>query len=420
MANTLTFFTRELARAILDRFESKRTLSKSVNTQMLDGKFDPFSGENVDFRRPIDHLSTRSSDGDISGGTPSDLITGKATGTVQDYITVRVDFNEADQALRMGNISQYLDPAATRIKTDLEVDFAKFMQRNSALSVGDPDVPVDTWLKVANAGALMRSIGVPENDMWNYVVNPFTEAKLADVQRTLGAADDLVKSAFEKGMIRRNFAGLNVMTGTTLPTYTTAVGADRAGTLTAPPDPTYLSAKDTMTQTLAVTGFQANLEVKEGQILEVSGRFRLNIDTKDPILDDTGAKIRWRANVVSDVTLGASGEGNIVVTGPAIFEATGAYNTVDSALTTSDVVTFIDNASTTYQPNLFYHKNAFSIGSVPMEKLFSTDTIGQTEDGLQIRVSKFADGLANKQIVRFDLRPAFAALNPFFAGQGHG
>ncbi len=63
---------------------------------------------------------------------------------------------------------------------------------------------------------------------------------------------------------------------------------------------------------------------------------------------------------------------------------------------------------------------AFTIASVPIKKLHSTDTIGTTRDGLQMRVSKYADGDANKQTVRFDLRPAYGTMNPFFAGQGFG
>jgi hypothetical protein len=63
---------------------------------------------------------------------------------------------------------------------------------------------------------------------------------------------------------------------------------------------------------------------------------------------------------------------------------------------------------------------AFGIGSVPIKKLHSTDTLGTTEDGLQIRVSKGVGFLENNQKVRFDFRPAYAVYNPFFAGQGFG
>jgi len=124
--------------------------------------------------------------------------------------------------------------------------------------------------------------------------------------------------------------------------------------------------------------------------------------------------------VTADVTL-VAGAGTLLVAGPAIFEANGQYNTVDSAPVAGDVVTIINAAATTvYQPNLFYSKQAFGLGSVPLKKLYSTDTIATTEDGIQIRISKYADGDANKQKVRFDMLPAYATFNPFFAGQGFG
>ena len=94
MANNFeSNFTRKLAMKVLDAFESERVLS---------GQFNANSGENVDFKRPTDFVSTRTSDGDISGGTADPIITGKATGTVQNYITVEMDYFEADEALKMG------------------------------------------------------------------------------------------------------------------------------------------------------------------------------------------------------------------------------------------------------------------------------------------------------------------------------
>jgi hypothetical protein len=146
----------------------------------------------------------------------------------------------------------------------------------------------------------------------------------------------------------------------------------------------------------------------------------LNLSTREAVVDEAGAQVVFTATVAADVTLGASGEGNITITGPAIFEATGAYNTVDSAPISGDVVTLLGNNSTLIQPNLFWHKQAFSIGSVPIKKLNSTDTLATTEDGLQFRVSKGVGFLENEQKVRFDFRPAYGVMNPFFAGQGFG
>jgi len=250
--------------------------------------------------------------------------------------------------------------------------------------------------------------------------NPFLQSSLADIQRSLGAVDSLVSPAFQDATLSRSFAGFNVLTADALASVTTPAFADKAGTLSATPTLTYLAAKDSMTQTLAVTGLTANGVVKAGEIIQVTGRNRLNLSTRQPMLNASGAQVLWTAVVTADVTLNGSGAGDLVCTGPAIFESGGAYNTTDTALASGDVVTLLYPASAVTQANLFYHKNAFGIGSVPIEKLFSTDTIGTSKDGLQMRCSKGASIRENKQIVRFDLRPAYSALNPFFAGQGFG
>lgn len=420
MANNFdSNFTRKLAKVFLNEFETNRVISKNVNTQLLDGKFAPDTGDKVDFKRPTDYKSKRTATGDISSLNRSDIITGKATGEVQDYFTVDVDFDEADEALKMDQLDQLLRPAAKRIVTDLELDFARFAMTNSGQMAGEFGVAVSTWDHVAEAGAVLQASGVPMDDDWCYFANPFTQRKLASNQRSLGGETGSM-SANQRAVITDMFAGMKVMTATTLPTFVTGAGADRAGTLASDPVVTYVAHKDSMVQTLAVSGFAANLEIKAGEKVQIAGRNRLNLSTRQPMIDETGAAIVYTGTVTADVTLNGSGAGNITVTGPAIFEADGAYNTVDSAPVSGDVVTLLGSASTLYQPNLFWHKQAFSIGSVPIKKLYSTDTIATTEDGLQIRVSKYADGDKNKQIVRFDLRPAYAALNQFFAGHSGG
>jgi hypothetical protein len=420
MANNFeSNFTRKLAAGVLKSFENKRVLSKNVDTQRLSGQFDPNSGENVDFRRPTDYISQRTSDGDISATTASSIITGKATGTVQDYITVEVDYFEADEALKMGDTQRFFDNMGQRVVTDLEVDFASFMMKNSGLLAGDGSTAVTTWDHVAEAGAVLSSTGVPMDDMWVYAVNPYTQRKLASDQRSLGGETGAMTSN-QRAVITDNFAGMRVMTANALASYTSDAGADRAGTLSANPDVTYATAKDSMTQTLAVAGFQANLPVKAGEVIQIAGRNRLNLNTRQAIVDDTGSNVLFTATVTADVTLSGTGTGNIVVTGPALFEAAGQYNTVDSAPVSGDVVTLLGSASELHQPNLFWHRQAFSIGSVPIKKLNSTDTIATTKDGLQMRVSKGTSFRENKQIVRIDFRPAYAVLNPFFAGHGYG
>ena len=425
MANNFdSNFSTKVMRIFMEKYESARVLSKNVNTQLLDGKFNPASGTQIDFKRPTDFTSTETSDGDISAVAGKDIIVGKAFGTVQDYITVHVDFDEVDQALKMDQLDELLEPAAQRIVTTLELNFGSFMLKNAGLYAGTIGNAADAWGDVAEAGAVMHASGIPASKPWYYTVNPYTQVALAENQRSLGAggsAGAMISEAHHKATIVSNYAGFDrVMTATTLPSYTTDSEADRTGALSANPVVTYVGAKDTMTQDLVVNAFGADLEIRAGETVQITGRNRLNLSTRQLVLDASGNSVVWTATVTTAVTLSGTGTGTINVTGPAIYEAAGAFNTSDSAAVSGDVVTILGAASTTYQPNLFWHKDAFSIGSVPIKKLFSTDTVAKTKDGMTLRVSKYADGDKNEQTIRFDLHPAFAALNPFFAGKGFG
>lgn len=420
-ANNLTSNTmRKLLDVFLKHFESNRVVTKTINTQLFNGKFTPASGSTVDVKRPHDYVSHRTPGGDISGVTKSDIHAGKATATVQNYFTAATEWGNVEEALELNQLDEILAPMAMRLITDLEVDIGSFMMRNSALTQGTPGTAVTAWSGVANGGALMSSIGVPMDSPWYYLINPFTQVALADAQNSLTAADSLVRTAWEKAQINRDFGGMRAITSQSLASHTSGSVADRAGLVNGVPTATYVAAKDTMTQSIPVDAFGANLLIEAGSVVEITGPNLVNQSTRQVALDAAGAAIPYRATVTADVTLSGAGAGTIVVTGPAIFEAVGQYNTVDQAIGNNDVITVLGAASTTFQPNLFYHQQAFSLTTVKLPKLFSTDTRVVTKDGLSIRVSQYADGDTNQQKVRFDLLPAFAVLNPFFAGQGWG
>ena len=420
MANNFdSNFSRKIMKSFLDKFESERVLTKNVDTQLFAGKFQGDTGDTIDVKRPTDYRTVRTAKGDVSGETKSDIVTGKASATVQDYFTTFVDYDEADEAIKMDQLDTLLAPMATRIVTDFETDYAGFMMKNTGLLAGTVGTGVSSWDDVAEAGAIMQASGVPVDGALCYAANPFTQRKLASDQRSLGGETGAM-TANQRATITDNFAGMRVMTANTLASYTTGTGADRAGTVVGTPVATYASAKDTMTQVIGVTAFQANLAVKAGETVTITGRNRLNLSTRLPVIDETGSQVVFTGTVTQDVTLDGSGAGNLTITGPAIFEANGQYNTVDSAIAASDVITLGGAASTIIQPNLFWHKQAFTVASVPIKKLHSTDTIATTEDGLQLRVSKGVGFLENNNKVRIDFRPAYGVMNPFFAGQGFG
>lgn len=423
MANDLTSnITRKVLRSFLKSFQSNRVVTKTIDTRLFRGKFGPSSGSTVDIKRPHDYTTIRTSGGDISSETKDDIIAGKATSTVQDFFTGALEFSILEEAIELDQLDEIMAPEGRRIITDLEVDLADFMLKNAALVQGATGTAVTTWSDVAEAGALMSTIGVPNDMPWYYLINPFTQVVLADLQHSLASGrDSLVTTAWEKAQINRDFGGLQALTSQALGSYTTNATGDVAGVVDGTPTATYVSVKDTMQQTIHIDTLAVAETYVAGTVLEIPTRFLLNQSTREPALDGAGNNIPWRGVLVSDVTTSTS-EADFIVSSPAIKETTGsrdsAYDTVVAAIVDGDVVNIRSADSTTFQPNLFYHPQAFSLTTVNIPKLFSTDTKHTTEDGLTIRVSMYADGDANTQKIRWDILPAYAALNPWFAGHG--
>jgi hypothetical protein len=417
--NTASNYTEKLARVFMEKFESSRVLCKAVNTQLLTPRIEPSNGGTVSFKRPHDYNAIETSGGDISMSTKSDILAGKATGEVQNYITIATEWTNLEEALQLDQLDQILAPMAARAVTTLELNLGAFMYKNCNGAIGTPGTRPTTWLDVAEGKAYFEALGVPQDTDWNYVMTPYDAVKLANVQTGL-AANGQVDSAWQRAQVTNNLAGLKVMTSNALASFTTGSESDREGAIDGTPTVTYVGHKDTMIQTIPVKSFGAGATViKAGEVIQVTGMPRLSLSTREQIQDNAGNTVLYRGTVTEDVTL-SSGAGDITVAGPAIYEANGQYNTVESALANNDVVTLLGSESELRQPNLLFHPNAFGVGTVKLPKLYSTDTVATTEDGFSLRVSKYSDGDSNKQMVRFDILPAFICFNPFFATQAWG
>lgn len=430
MANNLSSnVTRKVMRKFMQAFDAARVITKGVNTQLLSGAFSPSSGSTVDFKRPHDYTTYRDADGDLTSYTKPDIISGKATGTVQDYFTSATEWKNVEEALELDQLDQILAPMATRLCQDLETDFAKYMAQNAGGSFansGTYGTAVTTWGDVAGASSYLKSIGVPQDKKWCYAMNPFTTTTLADVQTSLSSgSNDLVDSAWASATIKDNFAGFRVLESTHLHSWTSATTGDLVGAVNGAPTMTYAAVKDTMTLTITVDGFGSyagGADALKGQAVSItaaSGAInQLSLATRNAIVAN-GANVVWTGIIVSNTAF-TSGAGTITVAGAPIYEANGAYNTVSQAIADNDVVTILGADDTFYQPNMAWHPDAFALGTVKLDKLYSTDTVATTKDGMSIRVSKYSDGESNKQKIRFDLLPAYATLNPFFSTQAWG
>ena len=421
MANNLKSNVSEIvAHKFLEHFQSSRVVSMAVDTQCINGMHTASTGDTVFIKRPHQYKAVNTTDGNLTGEN-GNIISGHAPATVQKFASVYLNWNSFQEALELDQLDDIIRPAAEELCIDVERRLVDFMIRNSNLSYGTQGTAVDDWGDVAGAGALMDAVGVPMGGDRYYIMNPFNTVALAKTQAGLSAgSNNLIDTAWQRAQIAGNFGGLRALTSNALNTYTTGTATDRAGVLASSPDVTYATHKDSMRQQLAVSGFTGNATIKAGEIITITGPSRVNVRNGNTIINGSGAKEAFKAIVAQDVTTSSSGTATIVISGPAIYESGGAYNTVDKAPVSGDVITITGSQGTTYQPNLFFHKQAFALASVKLPKLYDTDTIATTKDGMSIRITKFSDGVKGLNQIRFDLLPAFGRLNPFFSGQGFG
>jgi hypothetical protein len=232
----------------------------------------------------------------------------------------------------------------------------------------------------------------------------------------------LVNEAWRKSLVSKDFGGLMALSSNSLKSYQAGAASDRAGTVSAVGTQTWAANKDATTITISVTALSASTTaaVRAGDVIQITGRNRVNPHTQQVMFDSSGTAVKFTGVVQSTANSDGSGVVALTISGNAIYESGGKYNNIDSAITVGDVVTVLGTADTVYKPNLFFHRDAFTMATIKLPKLHSTDTYITTKDGFSIRVSKYANGDANTNKVRFDLLAAFGVINPHMAGRGFG
>lgn len=63
-------------------------------------------------------------------------VSNRNTGRVGNYITVAVEYQQLEEAIKLNQLEEILAPVRQRIVTDLETELAHFMMNNGALSLG--------------------------------------------------------------------------------------------------------------------------------------------------------------------------------------------------------------------------------------------------------------------------------------------
>jgi len=117
------------------------------------------------------------------------------------------------------------------------------------------------------------------------------------------------------------------------------------------------------------------------------------------------------------VTAAAASGATSVSISPAI-TPTGAFQNVTASPANGATITILGAASASYDANVMYHKDAYTLAMVPMfEPLPNTGAkvMQMSDDGFTVKVTQFYDGVNDNNLMRLDVLFGWAATYPELA-----
>jgi hypothetical protein len=177
---------------------------------------------------------------------------------------------------------------------------------------------------------------------------------------------------------------------------------------------TYSGAQaNTYTQSLILASAGISKTIAAGDTFTIANVFRINPVTRQRI----GTELQQF--VVTSATTSDGAEAVTVTISPPIITS-GPFKTVElasgTALGSGGVVTWAGTASTGYKQNIAFHRNAFALVTVPMERPpGAVDVSRESKNGLSVRVIPVYDGINDESMWRLDVLYGVKTIDPRLA-----
>jgi hypothetical protein len=363
-------------------------------------------GETVSVRRPND-FTVRTG----AVAATQDVVEGKITVTVDTQIGVDFKFTSQDLTLQIKDLSQrVIKPAMIQLANKIDGDvLAQYKYIPNHVTI--PSGGMDSFADFALAAERMDLIGVPQDEGRSAVLTASDTWKLLGSQTAL-YMQDVARSAYRTrklGMI----GGIDTYSSLNTKTHTTGdrTGTDLVDQALVDGTHTWATYKDATSVTLHMDGFAgATSTVKAGDTFTIAAVWDVNPVTKERL-----GHLKM-FTVVADFTA-ASNEGDLSIWPPLIMSGAQQTVSVDSGTEVNDnVVTWQGVASTGYPQNLYFHKNAFTLVTVPMVKPPGAAEVGrQSYKGYSVRVIPVYDGINDHSMWRLDMLYGIKTIDPRLA-----
>ncbi len=397
-AEALDILEGELVMANLVHRAHESEFGKSVNGYEV--------GETISIRRPTD-FTVR--DGRVAAA--QDVVEGKTSITIDKQKGIDFKFTSADLTLKIGELRErVIRPAMIQLANQVDLDLmAEYKKIPNHVTI--PSGGIDSFADFALAPTRMDTCAMPK-DGRNAILSP------SDYWAMLGSTTALYIQDAAKGAFRNaklgNIGGVETYMSQNIPVHTTGArtGQDVTDTTSESYNAGHLWAdvKDSTSVTFHIDGMAS----------DTAGYFlpgdTFTIDTVYDVHPVTKAALpHLKMFTVMSSTTSASSEADVSIWPPLI--TSGAQKTVSApALLDGLAVRYQGVASTGYTQNLFFHKNAFALCMVPMQKPpGAVEVARKSFNGISVRLIPYYDGGNDVSNWRLDILYGVKTIDPRLA-----
>lgn len=414
MPNTL-ITPSMIAKEALMQLSNNCVLANNVHREYRK-EFSGGQGATVSIRRPVKFVTS-------DGATRVNQdVEEKATAiTIDKQKHVSWEFTSTDLTLSIEEYSErYIKPAAITLANTIDRSLAALYTTVWNASGTQGTTPAN-YAAIAAAAQRLDEMAVP-SDARKGVMNPAARYAIAGNQTTLGAWDGKVKTAYEKAMMGE-IAGFDTFATQNIPNHVRGVATGTPLINGAAQNVTYAAAVGNgWSQTLATDGWTNSTTgiLKAGDVFTIAGVFAVNPVPGEGSTGKVVMPYLQQFTVLADANSGATtGPATLTISPPII--TSGPQQTVSAAPADNVAITVYGSSSNPSPQNLFFHKNAFALVTVP---LVMPDGVAfkaqENYDGLSMRVVKDYDITNDKEIIRLDVLYGVKAIYPDLAARVWG
>lgn len=297
-------------------------------------------------------------------------------------------FSSAELTLELDEFSKrVLQPAVATLVSVLEADMLESVSKEVYNHVGTPGT-LPTFLQLGQAKAKLNQYLAPKDNNRHIQMESIDMAGVVNELKGLFHDSTEISKQYREGMVGRAL-GLNWTENERIYVHTNST------------DHTSITVNDTVASGDSVITL-AGAAMSVGSIFTIADVKAVHPETKVAYAHD-------QQFVVTAV------DGNDYSISPAII-STGAKQNVDHLPSSSDVVTAVGTASTSYPNHLVYHEEAFAFVSADLEMPSGVDFAArEVMDGLSVRVVRQYDVNNDNFPCRIDILHGYKALRPEWA-----